>query len=655
MKKITMVFFVFQVFMLSFSLYSNGQQESKSAEVVTMNGAKESPMLASRVASGELPSLENRLPSEPFIAKVSESIGIYGGTLKLVSNETSKLGDGRNGITVASLVQADTDTTTVIPHLAKEFYWEGNETLVFVLRKGVKWSDGVPVTTEDVKFWWNDYINNNTLRSQGLDQIYITKNGSMEIEIVDDYTFKMHFQDPKPLILESLAMESEFITGYPLMPAHYMKQFHENYADPAALDRLIDEGGYENWKLLFESHVEAYWDARTEQNIGAPSLHSYVTTEIGENYIKMERNPYYWKVDSEGHQLPYIDSVHIQIVGKELYHGKVATGEADFAGRRTSLAELALYKSGEDGGDYKVHLWNAVGDADYMVLLNFNSSNDVNHELINNLKFRQALSLAIDREDFNEVINYGLAIPQQMTLLPTSKFYKEEYARSSADFNLDKANVLMDELGLKWNSAHEYRIGSDGKPITFSLEEGGERSIESSELLGEYWKQVGVKLTIKAVDRDLFYEHLRDNVAIDVHMTKYGMMDGAFIERPDMFLPVGYRDTDVWAPLWAKWRFNEYANEDNQDFEKPPAEIIDLIETWEMLKIEVDANEQLRLADILLKSQSENLWTLGITSGGVKPVIASNRLGNFITDGTYTYDFLQYAQYINADTWFLKK
>ena len=444
----------------SFSLFSNGQQDVPSAGAVKENGAKESPMLAAMVANGELPPLEERLPAEPFVAKVSERIGTYGGTIKLVSNEASKLGDGRNGITVASLVKADTDTSTVIAHLAKEFYWEGNQTLVFVLREGVKWSDGVPVTTEDVKFWWNDYIHNDVLRPQGLDQYYITPHGPMELEIVDDYTFKMHFQDPKPLILENLALESEFISGYPLMPAHYMKKFHEDYADKDALQALMDEGGYENWKLLFESHMEAYWDARTAQNIGAPSLNSYVVSEIGENYIKMERNPYYWKVDSEGNQLPYIDKMHVQIVGKELYHGKVATGEADFAGRRTTLAELALYKSGEEAGDYKVYLWNAVGDADYMVLLNFNSSNDVNRELINNLKFRQALSLAINRDDFNEVINYGLAIPQQMTLLPTSRFYKEEYARSYADFDLDQANSLLDSLGLKWDKKSRIQIGT---------------------------------------------------------------------------------------------------------------------------------------------------------------------------------------------------
>ena len=165
---------------------------------------------------------------------------------------------------------------------------------------------------------------------------------------------------------------------------------------------MVSEAGFEDWTQLFTSKLQSYWDTRSEANLGAPSLHPYVLTEIGPNYFKLDRNPYYWKVDGNGNQLPYIDDIHIQVVGRELYHGKVAAGEADFAARRTDLKELALYKSGEDSGDYRVLLWNAVGDGDYMVLLNFNSPNPANRELIQNLKFRQALSLAINREDFNE-------------------------------------------------------------------------------------------------------------------------------------------------------------------------------------------------------------------------------------------------------------
>ena len=213
---------------------------------------------------------------------------------------------------------------------------------------------------------------------------------------------------------------------------------------------------------------------------------------------------------------------------------------------------------------------------------------------------------------------------------------------------------MLDELGLEWDADREFRIGPDGKKISFLLEEGGERPIEAAELLAEYWKAVGIDMDIKLIDRELFHLHMEQNEGLDVHITKYGMMDGAFIARPDMFLPVEVGGTDTWATLWARWRENTYEGQNHEVFEKPPDDVIELIDTWEKLKYEVDEDEVRRLADILLKSQAENLWTLGITTGGVKPIVASNRLGNVLQNGTYTYDFLQYAQYANADTWFIR-
>ena len=636
------------------SLFATGQPDEPDL-AASVAAANESPVLAAMVSSGDLPPLGDRLPSEPFVATVSESIGTFGGTLRLVSNEAARLGDGRNGVTVASLVKADVDTVTVIPHLAKEFTWETSQNLVFVLREGTRWSDGAPLTTADVRFWWEDYSRNEELRPSGLpDGDFVTPSGIANVVIVDDYTFKIEFQDPNPLYLETATKRSEYQVSYPLMPQHYLSAFHKDHADGDELAKLVAENGFEDWTQLFNSKLESYWDTRSAANLGAPSLHSYVLTEIGPNYFKLERNPYYWKVDPSGNQLPYIDDIHIQVVGRELYHGKVAAGEADFAARRTDLKELALYKSGEGAGDYQVRLWNAVGDGDYMVLLNFNSPNPPNEELIQNLKFRQALSIAINRDDFNKVINTGLAIPQQMTLLPSSRFYKEEYAQSWAQYDVDAANRMLDELGLEWDSDGEFRIGPDGKKISFLLEEGGERPIEAAELLAEYWKAVGIDMDIKLIDRELFHLHMAQNEGLDVHITKYGMMDGAFIARPDMFLPVEVGGTDTWATLWARWRENTYEQANHEVVEKPPAEVIELIEVWEQLKYEVDESEVRRLADILLKSQAENLWTLGITTGGVKPIVVSNRLGNVLQQGTYTYDFLQYAQYANADTWFIR-
>jgi len=642
----------------SFTAFAGGQSEEE-ADRGRNNASdmRQSPMLAERVATGELPPLEERLPAEPAVVSVSESIGTYGGTLRLVSNEQGRLGDGRNGITVGSLTKAATDTTTVVPHLAESFEWEDDTTLVFRLREGTKWSDGEPVTTENVRFWWEDYQNNEDLMPSGPSVDYITPSGVMELEIVDEYTFKMQFQDPKPQILESLAMHSEYMEEFPIMPSHYLSDYHEDYADKNELEKLMTDRGVDDWTQLFNSRMVSYWDARSEETLGAPSLHSYVLSQVGANYFRLERNPYYWRTDEEGNQLPYIDEVDIQVVGQELYHGQVASGEADFAARRTNLKNLALYVSGEERGNYETRLWNAVGDGDYIVLLGHTTSNPVNRELIRNDRFRKALSIAIDREDFNETINSGLAIEQQNTLLPSSRFYKEEYAQSWAEYDPERANEMLDELGLEWDSNEEYRLGPDGERITFYLEEGGERPIEAAELLAQYWQEVGIDMDIRGVDRDLFHDHMANN-QLDVHITKFGRMDGAFITKPTHFLPVEPRGTDAWAPSWGRWRVNEYEGGTyEEDVERPPEEIISLIETWEELKFETDEQEQKRLADRILSSQAENLWTIGVTVGGAKPVIVSNDLGNVLgeDEGTYTYDFLQYAQYANADTWFLRE
>ncbi|MCY4481518.1 MAG: ABC transporter substrate-binding protein [Spirochaetaceae bacterium] len=308
------------------------------------------------------------------------------------------------------------------------------------------------------------------------------------VVIVDDYTFKIEFKDPNPLYLETATKRSEYQDAFPLMPAHYLSRFHKDHADADELAKMVADAGFEDWTQLFTSKLESYWDTRSADNLGAPSLHSCV------------------------------------------------------------------------------------------VLLNFNSPTPANEELIQNLKFRQALSIAIDREDFNNVINTGLAIPQQMTLLPTSRFFKEEYAQSWAQHDVDLANQMLDELGLQWDANGEFRIGPDGKKISFLLEEGGERPIEAAELLAEYWRAIGIDMDIKLIDRELFHLHMAQNEGLDVHITKYGMMDGAFIARPDMFLPVEVGGTDTWATLWARWRENTYEGQNHEVFEKPPDDVIELID-----------------------------------------------------------------------------
>ncbi|MCP4395754.1 MAG: ABC transporter substrate-binding protein, partial [bacterium] len=602
------------------------------------------------VEAGTLPPLEERLPEEPLVVKPVSEVGQYGGMLKLVSNETSKMGDGRNCLGRPTLVKADYDASTFIPNFAKSWEWSDDAKVVtFQLRKGVKWSDGAPFSMEDIKFWWEDVANNTEIFPVFPD--WWTAGGEpATLEFIDDYTFSIRFAVPNPLIINRFPLMGE---SHPeeatFYPKHYMKQFHAKYADKAELDKLVNEAGFETWAQLFNQKAVRYDQAWSPDTVGLPTMRSHVVVEVGPNYILQERNPYYWKVDPEGNQLPYIDKIYSQIVEKELYHGKVAAGEADFAARRANLENLALYKSGEEKGNYRVRPWRSPGSGEFVLLLNFNNQDPVLRNLIQDLRFRIALSVAINREEFNNVINNGLAIPQQMTLAPWSKFVEPEFTTAYAEYDVEKANALLGEIGLKWDKNHEYRLRPDGKRLTIRVEVSDIRRESPVELVTEYFREIGIDLQMKAVERDLKAAHFKTN-EFDAHMRLYGMLDRAFIIRPNMFLPVEDGGTDTWAVLWSRWWRTK-----GEKGEEPPEEVKKNIERWQKMLVTADEDELVRLAKEILRSQAENLWTIGITTWGPQPVIVRNTLGNVLEEGVYTYDILKYAQYASPDQWYFKE
>lgn len=611
----------------------------------------EAPILAELVNAGKLPPVNERLPEEPLVVTPVSEVGAYGGMLKVVSNEASKLGDGRNALARPVLIKADYDGSTFIPNFAKAWEWSDDaKVLTFHLRKGVKWSDGAPFSMDDVKFWWEDVVNNTELTPE-FPTWWMFGGEPMHVEFVDDLTFRMVFAVPNPTILNRLPLigENDLYEGF-MYPKHYMQRFHAKYADKTELDALVKEAGVETWMQLFQHKAKKYEDAWAPDNAGLPTLNSYVVTEVAPDHILLERNPYYWKVDPEGNQLPYIDKVYCQIVAKDVYHSKVAAGEADFAARRTNLENLALYQAGEERGNYTTRLWRSPGSGEFVLLLNFNNQDPVLRELIRDLRFRQALSLAINREEFNQIINNGLAIPQQMTLAPWSPFVEPEFATAYAEYDVEQANALLDAIGLAWDNKHEYRLRPDGARLTIKLENSDTRRESAVELVAEYFRDIGVALQIIQIDEDTQKSHFRAN-EFDAHIRLYGMLDRAFISRPTMFLPVEEGSgSDVWAPLWAAW----WKTKGSQG-EEPPQEVKLNIERWQNMLTTAKEDEITGFAKAILRSQAENLWTIGITTWGPQPVIVRNTLGNVLEEGIYTYDILKYAQYAAPDQWYFKQ
>ena len=456
----------------------------------------EAPVLRVKVAAGELPPVEERLPEEPLVVEPLEEIGQYGGEVVGASMwGPTSFGTLKSFFMVESLLQDYTTVDTLgKPNIVKSWALsEEAKTVTLYLRRGMRWSDGAPFTADDFLFWYEDILLNDELTP--LKPAWTMHGGElMKMEKVDDYTVRLRFATSFPF--EAVAVElGEFgVWGY--APKHYLKNLHIKY-NPKA-NELAKEKGLEHWYQLFPITPSTVWFE--EGPVGYPVLTAFMPAETELTYLRAVRNPYYWKVDPAGNQLPYIDSLMTLVIDSpEVENAKMLAG--DFTMSQTSDLEMlpALLENAERG-NYR--LFYHTDDMGPMWGGSFNltyAKDTVLRDIFRDVRFRRAMSLAMDRDEMNEVISQGLAIPSQATVFAGSKYYREEYARAYADYDPEKANALLDEMGLKWDEKQEYRLRKDGKRLGVVIEFSTWHLPILYELMKEYWEAVGVETTIKAV------------------------------------------------------------------------------------------------------------------------------------------------------------
>ena len=274
----------------------------------------EAPMLAWMVEAGELPPVEERLPAEPLVVEPN-SPGVYSDPAWDQPDRTWNLGlrgtgDGANmirHIAYEGLVRWDAEWTQVIPNVAAG--WEASDDgseYTFFLREGMKWSDGEPFTAHDIVFWYEAHATN-TEASPAPPNWMVVGGETGTVEAIDDYTVKFSFAAPNGLFIQRLATPA----GLAILqfPRHYAEQFHPDY-NPDGIDALLEEAGLDNWVDLWDLKVNDAGNWSTPQ----PQLWAWVLEE-GSGYtadaiqVTAVRNPYYFKVDSDGNQYPYIDYV----------------------------------------------------------------------------------------------------------------------------------------------------------------------------------------------------------------------------------------------------------------------------------------------------------------------------------------------------------
>ena len=332
----------------------------------------------------------------------------------------------------------------------------------------------------------------------------------------------------------------------------------------------------------------------------------------------LQRNPYYWKVDPEGNQLPYIDRIHSTYVGNpEARNLQFVTGKVDFAALYCRLENAPLFLSNRRKGGYKVYFWRENHGTRVAYYFNQTHRDPVLRRIFQDKRFRIALSLALDRQEINEIIYFGKCTPSQDTVNRICTFFEPEFATSYAQYDPEQANQLLDEMGLERKGVGGWRYRPDGRQLTITLDVFGvEPYMKTAQLVKEYWQDVGVLLNWRVADGNLVGLRLRGNLADLMGFPNDVATDVTVLGAPLCGIV-------RWAPLWHRWFKTQ-----GEQGEEPPQYIKDLYELWEKLRRTPDPQERIRLGKKLLRSQAENLWGIGTVGDVISPSIVSHRLHN---------------------------
>ncbi|MFY9176020.1 MAG: ABC transporter substrate-binding protein [Caldicoprobacterales bacterium] len=465
----------------------------------------EAPDLKELVDKGELPPVEERLPEEPLIYVAGTEvpledmpeleIGKYGGTLRVINPGSPGGGEWWAINREPLLNQPGFGEPGEKPfgNVVKDFDMvDDGKTFVFHMRKGLKWSDGEPVTTEDVRFAFEDVLHNEELTPQFPKWLSNLDGTPCELNILDEHTFEIKFKESYALFPYTLSLHWQTWDSGPIIqPAHYMKKFHINYTSQEELKPLLEENGLEDneWYRLFSLYSWA-GGGLSETKIGCPTLTAYVLEEMPDAQTAiLRRNPYYFKVDAAGNQLPYIDEIRASTVASvEMLPMEIMGGQADLARQAISVKEIALYKENEEKGGYTVGLYNFHCP----IPITFNYSNPEREwtEIIENRQFREALNLALDRDEIIDAVYNGLASPSDFT---------------PGEHNPDKANELLDSIGLDQRDSEGWRLRPDGKRMELLIETSAPSTdfIPMIEIIVENWRDIGIYTTMNQVDGSL--------------------------------------------------------------------------------------------------------------------------------------------------------
>ncbi len=574
---------------------------------------QEAPMLRKLVAAGELPPVEERLPEEPLVVEPLREVGKYGGTWRrLAITPDDSLMNNRLGY--EPLIRWDRSGLRPTPGLAKEWKIEdGGRRYILYLRKGLKWSDGGPFTSEDIMFWYEDVATNEELG--GLLAL-APKDTTYTVSAPDPYVVVFEFDKPNGIFLEMLCYLGHFI----YRPKHYVKQFHIKYADEAKLDEMTAAEGYNHWTQLYLSkgspsdNPECPTMSAWKLKIGPPAM----------MYI-VERNPYYWKVDTAGNQLPYIDRISFRVVDSaEVLNFIVCTGGVDMQGRHIDESKYTLFMSPENRKKGGIVRYRVLGDpgpgGNVGITLNLSTQNERLRPYMTDRRFRIALSVAIDREEVIELITGGLGDPINGVGYPKDRYFVEGMDTQHAEYDPDKARRLLDEIGLR-RGPDGMRRYPDGRPfheILYCVTAGTAGELELQQLVVDYWREVGLKFVIKAEPTQIGRMRAQNGTTDFFFEGQAGLH---WILQPSLYVPLN--TLACFAPHYGRYVYTE-----GKSGVPPTPEFQRLIDWYyELAHTFGDDQRQLELGRNILWQWSNDCYMIGLFRRHALAIV-SNRFRN---------------------------
>ncbi len=603
----------------------------------------------------ELPPLAERLPDEPLVVVPYDEIGVYGGTLDMLSNANEAGTSDHMSTRHVNLVRYADDLQTIVPNIARSWEWNDDFTqLTFHLRAGHKWSDGAPFTAEDVKFWYDNLALDPNVIEKPKDYVLVAGE-RMTVDVIDPQTVRFNLPAPKPGLLAHFATHY----GQGFQPKHFLGQFHPDINPDA--DEVAQSLGWESgYDAISAYYGNSDWmDTATPMlnspdrvadlpKAASPTLESYFITAESTEGRHFVANPYFHMVDTAGNQLPYIsEQDEVFINEHEVRLLKLVNGEADYKTQSLQLADAPILLQNQEKGDYSVQLKPKI--AIHAFSFNVTSDDPEKRKVFGDLRFREAMSIALNRDELNEVAYFGQGEPRQyIGFSPAPGFVDEKWLTHAAEYDADRARALLDEIGMVDTDGDGFRELPNGEEIVLNMQFATQGIAgQVVELVGQSWSEVGVETAVKEVTPDE-YRSAQSSNQLDVGMWEKGQPLAIVLGNNELWVPpfenyFGHRV----GMLWAEW-----VDSDGEKGVEPPDFVKQLMEDIDAFQsTPVGTPESDEIGARMVEAMTSNLLFIG-TVISPDPIYHHNAVKNFAEFETASYEYYRTYPYL-PHQWFL--